>query len=102
MSDELMTVIFDGSDLIIIKFSIYTSTVIKFIWIAAAQTMRSSMLTALASVSSYTSGDLSSVAQVASACSSVLSDPTLITPAAADSALQVNSIYQLWLLLYCL
>ena len=50
------------------------------------------MLTALASVSSYASGDLSSVAQVAGACSSVLSDPTLITPIATASALQVNIV----------
>ena len=54
--------------------------------------MRTAMLTALASVSSYTSGDLSSVAQVAGACNSVLTDPTLITPIATASALQVNIV----------
>lgn len=51
--------------------------------------MRTSMLTALEAVSSYTLGDLSAVAQVAGACSSVLNDPSLITPNAAASALTV-------------
>ena len=54
--------------------------------------MRESMLVALKTVGYYASSDLSTIAQVASACSSVLDDPSLITPAAAQVAVQVVNL----------